>query len=91
MAKESDIEKYTRRRVAEAGGRMLKFVSPGLRGVPDDIVVWPGGEVHFLEFKRPGEKPKPEQENLFRELAGLGANVTVVDSIQSSDTYVQSR
>ena len=39
--RESTIEKADRLRIAAEGGLMLKFVSPGRVGVPDDIVLRP--------------------------------------------------
>lgn len=35
-------------------GLCLKFVSPGANGVPDRIVIMPGGAVGFVEVKAPG-------------------------------------
>lgn len=39
--RESRIENYLARQVKAAGGRCLKFVSPGRRGVTDRLVQWP--------------------------------------------------
>lgn len=41
MAAESKIEGYLRREIAKLGGACEKFVSPGVRGRPDNIVMWP--------------------------------------------------
>lgn len=51
MEREKQIEKYLRLRVEERRGVCLKFVSPGQDGVPDRIVVMPGGRVYFVELK----------------------------------------
>ena len=50
---EKEVEQYLRRKVGNAGGRCLKFVSPGALGVPDRIVLLPGGRILFAELKRP--------------------------------------
>jgi len=41
--RESTIEKYLRAEIAKLGGWMEKHTSPGRRGVPDNIVMWPAG------------------------------------------------
>jgi hypothetical protein len=35
------VEAYLKKQVAADGGSTRKFVSPGRRGVPDQIVIWP--------------------------------------------------
>ena len=43
------------------GGLALKFVSPGFDGVPDRLVLLPGGRLAFIELKAPGKKLRPLQ------------------------------
>lgn len=50
---EKDIERKLRREVERRGGRCLKWVCPGWAGVPDRIVLLPGGRIYFVETKRP--------------------------------------
>lgn len=50
---EKDIEGRLRRMVEAAGGKCLKWTCPGWRGVPDRIILLPGGKVIFAELKRP--------------------------------------
>lgn len=50
---EKDVETKLRRMVEKHGGRCLKWVCPGWTGVPDRIVLLPGGVVMFVETKRP--------------------------------------
>lgn len=52
--RESKIEAYLKQQVEAAGGMCLKFVSPGTAGVPDRLVLMPGGKMGFVELKRPG-------------------------------------
>ena len=60
---EKDIEKALRRMVGRHGGLCLKWVCPGWAGVPDRILLLPGGHVIFVELKRPagGEITKMQQ------------------------------
>lgn len=48
---EKDIERKLVAGVKRAGGKAYKFVSPGNVGVPDRIVIWPNGVIHFVELK----------------------------------------
>ena len=73
--KESTIETRLRKAVERAGGRCLKWVSPGHTGVPDRIILMPGGRVYFAETKAPGEKARPRQEYVQRKLRELGFKV----------------
>lgn len=50
---EREIEAKLRKLVKEHGGFCLKWSSPGSSGVPDRIVLLPGGRVYFIETKRP--------------------------------------
>ena len=74
------MERKTVRAVRDAGGLALKFVSPGLAGVPDRILLFPNGRAAFCEVKAPGEKPRPLQVHRMEQLRGLGFRVYVVDS-----------
>lgn len=49
---EKDIEKALGRMVGRHGGHCLKWVCPGWAGVPDRIILLPGGQVMFVELKR---------------------------------------
>ena len=53
-------------------GMALKFVSPGMNGVPDRIVLMPDGKMAFVELKAPGKKPRPLQLKRKRMLERLG-------------------
>ena len=65
--------------VKRVGGLALKFVSPGFDGVPDRLVLLPGGRLGFVEVKAPGKRPRPLQLARHRLLRRLGFNVYVLD------------
>ena len=50
---EKEIEQKLVALVKKHGGRCEKWVCPGWGGVPDRIVILPGGKVMFVETKRP--------------------------------------
>lgn len=49
---EKDVEKALGRMVGRHGGMCLKWVCPGWAGVPDRIILLPGGRIMFVELKR---------------------------------------
>ena len=77
--REKIIEQKFRAAVKNAGGLAVKFVSPGLDGMPDRLALLPGGRMAFVEVKAPGKKPRPLQEARHRMLRRLGFRVYVLD------------
>lgn len=55
---EKSIENVLRKAVEAEGGVCLKWTCPGHRGVPDRMILFPGGIIAFVELKRPGAKVK---------------------------------
>lgn len=82
---ESKIERATTTAAKQAGGRSFKWTSPGNPGVPDRIVVLPGGRIVFAECKAPGKKPTPLQAKVHAQLRELGCDVRVVDSLEAAN------
>lgn len=76
---EKDIEKKLIKAVKSMGGIAPKLVSPGFDGMPDRLVLLPGGIIAFAELKAPGKKPRPLQLARHRLLRELGFPVYVID------------
>ena len=53
---ESTVEGHLREEAKKRNGLALKFVSPGMNGVPDRIVLMPDGKMAFVELKAPETK-----------------------------------
>ena len=68
---------------------VLKFVSPGKAGVPDRLILAPGGKACFVEMKRPGGKLRPLQKFVIGQIEDLGFKVYVVDSEQDIESFLQ--
>ena len=77
--KEKQIEQKLCAAVKKSGGIAMKLVSPGLAGVPDRLLLFPGSRIAFCELKAPGRKPRPLQVHRIEQLRRLGFRVFVVD------------
>lgn len=85
---ESKIEKYLKKKIELLNGKAYKFVSPGISGVPDRIVLLPHGRIVFVELKAPGKKLRKLQEIRFKELRNLGFRCEMIDSIEAVNEFV---
>lgn len=80
--REKDIEKKLVTEVKKRGGLCPKFVSPGLVGVPDRLVLLNEGVLAFVELKAPGKKPRPIQIQRMEQLRRLGFKVFVIENAE---------
>ena len=86
---ERTIEQKLAARVKAMGGIAPKFTSPGFDGMPDRLVLLPGGRMGFVELKAPGRKPRPLQLVRHRLLRRLGFKVYVIDEINQIDSVLE--
>ena len=77
---EKQIERRLCDKVKAAGGMCLK--QTGMSGIPDRLVVMPGGKCAFVELKAPGEKPRKLQVIRMKQLSKLGFQCIVVDGME---------
>lgn len=84
------IEKKLRESVKKMGGIAVKFASSYHRGIPDRIVLMPGGEISFVELKSTGKKPTTLQRKAIEELTGLGFRVEVIDDQEGLKQFLNS-
>ncbi|MCI8388998.1 MAG: VRR-NUC domain-containing protein [Clostridiales bacterium] len=75
---EKEIERRMKRAVEERGGMCCKFVSPGNPGVPDRMILIPGGRIVFVELKTETGRLAKIQEWQISEMRKRGADVRVV-------------
>ena len=76
--RESYVERELKKRTEALGGLCLK--QTGLAGIPDRLVLLPGGKCFFVETKAPGKKPRKDQVLMMDKLKRIGYDCYVVDS-----------
>lgn len=87
---EKSLEAQLRIKAKNAGALALKFVSPGKAGVPDRIILVPGGKIFFVEMKRPGGKLRPLQQKVITDIRKLGFDVFVIDSKDGITDFIKT-
>ena len=87
---EKIIERKLVKTAKNMGGLALKFISPGYDGVPDRIVLFPGGRLAFVEVKAPGKTLRPLQVRRKRQLESLGFKVYVLDAAEQIDEILKA-
>lgn len=90
--REAVIERYLRQQIWRRGGLCLKWVSPGMRGVPDRIVLINsinGPTVAFCETKSTTGKLRPEQKRFRKKMAKLGFHVHVIASKEGARIFAK--
>lgn len=78
--REKTIEQHLVKAVKSSGGIAPKLVCPGFDGMPDRLVLLPGGKIGFVEVKAPGKEPRPLQVARHGLLRRLGFKVYVLDA-----------
>lgn len=85
---EKNLEEFFRKRVRLVGGYAFKWV-PTIAGVPDRMVLMPGGRSYFVELKQRGKKPEPIQVVWHGRLRDLGHKVYVIDSKEGVLAFIK--
>lgn len=86
---EKDIERKLVTAVRKLGGIAYKFVSPGNNGVPDRIVLMPGGRIDFVELKTEVGTLTKLQKMQIKRIRGLEQMVRVLYGEAEVDAYIE--
>lgn len=78
MVKETELERDLRKAVERAGGKCFKLPAALYRGIPDRLILLPGGRVFFRELKKEKEKPTGVQLAFIKILQTMGFNAEVI-------------
>lgn len=87
---EADVEKTLADGVVVLGGIAFKFVPAGIIGIPDRIVLLPGGRIVFVELKKPKGIVKPWQRRMHKTLRDLGFRVEVLWTVEQVQDFLLS-
>lgn len=85
---EAKLENKLRLKVKALGGFAWKWVSPGTTGVPDRIVLMPGGRIYFVEMKWGKNGLSAQQKLVHRLLRGLGMKVYTIATTQELENFL---
>lgn len=77
--RERDVERKLVRAVLARDGFAPKLSCPGMDGMPDRLILLPGGHMAFAELKALSQHPRPLQLRRKRQLETLGFRVYVID------------
>lgn len=88
MTKETTIEQALVKAVKDKGGLCFKLT--GYKGIPDRLILLPGGKARFIEVKAPGEEPRKDQLAAHKSLRKLGFEVWVLDDIDFVDFVLEA-
>lgn len=95
MQKEKTSEKVIERtlvaEVTKKGGLCIKLLTHMFIGLPDRMVLLPGGKIFFVELKSTGCKPRKIQEVVHDKLRALGFKVYVIDSIDGITKIMEDK
>lgn len=87
-AKEKNLEKRLREEVRKLGGLALKLWPLSYAGLPDRIILLPGGRVKFVELKSEGQKPNGLQLIMHGKLERIGFPVWVIDTADAVTEFL---
>jgi len=85
---EKEIELQLVMAVKKMGGRAVKFTSPGFDGMPDRLVLLPGGKCGFVEVKAPGKRLRALQRVRHEMLKALGFKAYVLDAREQIEEII---
>lgn len=84
MTLEKKLEARLGKDAQRNGGIAVKLLPFLFAGLPDRMVLLPGGRMFFAEIKSAKKKPSPRQEIVIAMFRNLGFTVHIVDS---EETY----
>ena len=88
---EASLEAHFNRQVRlRLGGRSVKL-APTEKGMPDRLVLLPGGRVYLVELKAIGGHTSAAQDLWHERAAALGTRVTTLTGRDQVDRWIEAR
>jgi Holliday junction resolvase len=88
---ESEIERYLVQQTLCRGGDCVKLARPGGRGMPDRLVLMPGGWACFVECKREKRNTvRPWQKQTIRRFRALGHRALIIRRKEEVDAMFRT-
>lgn len=91
MIRERDLERAFVKHIVRTGGEVRKVKFLDRRGAPDRIVMYPDGELTWVELKREGEDLEPHQKREHKRLEAMGQVVVVVRTREDYEALFPSQ
>lgn len=88
--RESSVEAKLHRGVLLQGGLSFKL-APTARGLPDRLVILPGGRIYLVELKQTQGRLRPDQRALHAKLAKRGVHVYTLNGPAEVDAWLTER
>ena len=78
-------------KIRQLGGICLKLQGNMYAGMPDRLILMPGGRIVFVELKSEGIKPRKLQLIRHEELRALGFKVFVIDTHEKLTQFLNEQ
>lgn len=87
---EKNVEDYLKIKVEDAGGMYIKLPAIYTEGIPDRLILMPGGKLAFAELKRPkgGSLSALQRDYWLPKLTRLGFVARRVRNYEEADDLV---
>jgi hypothetical protein len=90
LESEKATEKLLNEEVKKLGGWAIKLSAAFISGLPDRLVLLPGGHLYFVEMKSERKKPSAIQKIIHKKLTGLGFPVSIIDTKEKVLTFINT-
>ena len=88
---EKTLERALVEKIRQLGGICLKLQGNMYAGMPDRLILLPGGKAIFVELKSEGIKPRKLQLIRHEELRALGFKVFVIDTHEKLTQFLNEQ
>jgi hypothetical protein len=82
------IEKKLKKAVEKSGGLAIKIASAWFTGMPDRLILMPGGKAFWVETKSTGKTMRGRQKIVRKQLEALGFEVSMIDDETSLANFL---